>query len=170
MAASSPASVLGSKQEEEKGQRVSTSWIASSYNEISQKPHPSVSTYILLAKLVARSLIYEGRKCSCLISHIIILNSIKVVTGRKEEVGNGYWVGKPAVSDTTLNITVERVLECGCPWKWRTLETEGWLWIILRSLTGGSAPRTTHFSRINCTWYLFFIILTLTDRRWEDNE
>lgn len=72
----------------------------------------------------------EERKCSCLISRIIILNSIKVVTGRKEEVGNGYWVGKPAVSGTTLNITVERVLECGCPWRWRTLGERGFMMLI----------------------------------------
>ena len=42
----------------------------------------------------------------------------------------GYWVGKPAVSDTTLNITVERVLECGCPWRWRTLEERGFRMLI----------------------------------------
>ena len=45
--------------------------------------------------------IRKERKCSFffLIGHVIILTSTKaVVTGRKEEVGNGYWVGKPAVS------------------------------------------------------------------------
>ena len=44
--------------------------------------------------------IREERKCSFfLISHVIIPTSTKVVVpGRKEEVGNGYWVGKLSVS------------------------------------------------------------------------
>lgn len=62
MAASSPASVLGSRQEEEEGQRVSIGWTASSYKEISQKPYPSISTYILLAKMIAHGFIYKGGK------------------------------------------------------------------------------------------------------------
>lgn len=49
-------------QEEEEAQRVSNGWTASSYKEISQKTYPSISTYILLAKMIAHGLIYKGGK------------------------------------------------------------------------------------------------------------
>lgn len=76
------------------------------------------------------------RKCSffffSLISHVIILTSTKaVVTGRKEEVGNGYWVGKPAVSASQSVLLLG--LECRCPWRWGTME-EGGFRILMRIL------------------------------------
>lgn len=96
---------------------VSTSWIASLYKEISRKPHTSISIIIILAKIIAHDLIYKQRKeIQFLIEHVIIPPNIKVVIGSKEELDKGCWVGKPAMSAAALNIlTIEIILECGCP-------------------------------------------------------
>lgn len=64
-----------------------------SYKKIS---HPSISTTILLAKIISHVLMdKEGKEMSFKkkIGYIIIPSNIKMAIGRKEAVGRGCWVG-----------------------------------------------------------------------------
>lgn len=67
--------------------------MASSYKKIS---HPSISTTILLAKIISPGLMdKEGKEMSFFkkLGTLSSPSNIEMAIGRKEAVGNGCWVG-----------------------------------------------------------------------------